>query len=242
MTRNTQNKIKSKKELEIALSGFTCPFYFRTNESLDAIVEGLDLKSDDSVLAIAGSGDQAFAILEYVKRVEVIDSKPNQIDFVKYRMNALKRKHYDLFLKDHGALKDRYQEKREKYFLEKGRLNRIRQNLDKLFISTNSNIFSNNFESLFSKIYLSNALDYQDFKDRYSGLNYVLYNLTPKGLIYVANSHIVVQDRGYGKSVQLGCAEVLGLNIDVELTKKANFHEPNIRGIWNPVVFRRGRK
>ena len=71
--------------------------YSVTNESIDAVIKGLNLKSNDSVLAVAGSGDHAFAMLEYAGEVKVIDSNPFQIDLVMLRAELLRIGRYDLF-------------------------------------------------------------------------------------------------------------------------------------------------
>jgi len=72
--------------------------YSVTNESLTAVIQGLELKPDDVVYAIGGSGDQAFAILEYAKRVIVIDSNPEQIKLIKRRAEMLEKSDYAKFL------------------------------------------------------------------------------------------------------------------------------------------------
>lgn len=44
-----------------------------TNESISAVIRGLDLKKDDVVISIAGSGDIPFAIAPHVKKIYAID-------------------------------------------------------------------------------------------------------------------------------------------------------------------------
>ncbi|MCX6774504.1 MAG: hypothetical protein NTY99_00220 [DPANN group archaeon] len=46
--------------------------YFQTNEDLASIVRGMNVKPTDYILAVGGSGDQAFALLEYAKRVKIV--------------------------------------------------------------------------------------------------------------------------------------------------------------------------
>ncbi|MBI4919049.1 DUF3419 family protein [archaeon] len=134
--------------------------YSKTNESLPAIINGLDLKQNDSVLAIAGSGDQAFAMLEYAARVEVVDKSSDQIFLVKLRAEALRREEYSLFLR---SSVDNFKElikERNCYFSKRGRRQKIRGNLEQLVFLKPSNISEVISERKFSKVYLSNALDY----------------------------------------------------------------------------------
>ena len=48
--------------------------YSSTNESLEGVVAGLDVKPKDRIIAVGGCGDQAFALLENVGKVIVVDS------------------------------------------------------------------------------------------------------------------------------------------------------------------------
>jgi len=57
--------------------------YYFTNESLEAIITGLEPNSEDNVLTICGSGDQAFALLEFGCQVIAIDENPQQICYAK---------------------------------------------------------------------------------------------------------------------------------------------------------------
>ena len=47
--------------------------YLVTNETLDAIMTGLEVNPEDDILSLCASGDQAFAFLEVAKHVRVID-------------------------------------------------------------------------------------------------------------------------------------------------------------------------
>ena len=47
--------------------------FARTNEDLPSIVRGMDVNPSDYILAVGGSGDQAFALLEYAKKVKTVD-------------------------------------------------------------------------------------------------------------------------------------------------------------------------
>ncbi len=106
-----------------------------TNESLDAIIAGLDLSSKDTVLAIAGSGDQAFAILEHAKEVRAIDKNKVQINYVRWRINALKLNNLEEFYGFFGQHNYHdHKRKSKRYFSKKGRLQRIKSKLGNLIV------------------------------------------------------------------------------------------------------------
>ena len=75
--------------------------YQCTNESLKAIVAGLDVSPDDNLLVVGGSGDQAFALLEFAVKgkVTAVDNAPQQIDFIRQKVEALQRGDYESFFR-----------------------------------------------------------------------------------------------------------------------------------------------
>lgn len=88
------------------------PVYGATNESLQSIVSGMSVKPSDHVLSIGGAGDQAFALLEYVRpnkggRVEVIDPNQSQVDYILSKVAELKRGDFKAFAvcREMGELK-----------------------------------------------------------------------------------------------------------------------------------------
>lgn len=190
--------------------------YSCTNEDLRGIVSGLDFSPEDSVLAVAGSGDQAFAFLEFAGQVKALDIVPEQIRLMRKRAELLRSGDFDAFLRaqetgscdgylagSHTTLfAELNRNRRKKYFVEEDsqRLERVRDNLDNLVISDLGNILEvAQTESGFSKIYLSNVLGYGD------GFNYtcatellrnIARNLPVGGLIYVAN-HDQMSDDPY---------------------------------------------
>lgn len=173
-----------------------------TNEDLRGIVSGLDLSPKDSVLAVAGSGDQAFAFLEYAAHVKAVDINPNQIKYMQQKARALRAGDYEEFLRietadyignygSHLAKFDR--DRRKKYFVgdDPLRLAKIRGNLDNLVIAEPADIIEvAQTESGYTKTYLSNVIGYRD-AESYIGFTPILRgiarNLPLDGLIYVAN-------------------------------------------------------
>ena len=71
--------------------------YISTNENLDAIVLGMDVNSNDRILAMGGSGDQAFALLEKAGSVTVVDRNSAQIWYIKQRAELIRQKAYEFF-------------------------------------------------------------------------------------------------------------------------------------------------
>lgn len=218
-----------RKRLDEVLPFLT---YSATNEVLEAIVNGLDLKPEDNVLAIAGSGDQAFAMLEYGCKVTAIDIKLDQIKFVKLRAEALKLKCYEDFLR-----KKANPERIKAYFAKEGRLDRIRANLDNLKVLEPSNIFTMQSAELFSKIYLSNALAgshvhisekdslvmLRSYKELLSD---VTKNLTLGGLVYETS-------RYNHHEMSLGLMEEAHLSLSAQDYERANSYG------WHPMIFRK---
>lgn len=190
--------------------------YQCTNENLKAIIAGLDVSPEDSLLVVGGSGDQAFALLEFAEKgkVTAVDNAPQQIDFIRQKVEALQRGDYESFFRvdnkgicnligprneENASIYDRIEiderlreEKKRQYFEEDGnRLERIRRNIGNLVVLPPANIVRIACrERGHSKIYLSNALGYHNNMKEDSlriVLEEVSQNLPKNGLIYVTN-------------------------------------------------------
>ena len=139
---------------------FTC-----TNESLDAIMAGLEPKKGDTILAVGGSGDQAFAMLESDARVVVVDFEPEQIAFIEHRKEALSRGDYWTFARRAHIATDAQPDfgvrlvERDDYFKDSERLQRMHENLGNLTVLPPADVFEavTRRAVVFSKVYLSNA-------------------------------------------------------------------------------------
>lgn len=211
--------------------------YSSTNEDLDAIVQGLDLRPDDSVLAVAGSGDQVFAILEYAGRVRAIDSSPSQLQLVRLKVEALGIRMQELFFYGKEDLLKEISRKRE-YFSAEGRLERIRDNLDNLVVLESQNIFALQIDERFSKIYLSNALDWsRSCEEKPENLSAAIKLLSPGGLLYISNSFTSMP---YDEKTYLDLCDLPGLEREFELTQKAReLEKKNTEYSWSPIVYRK---
>jgi|SRR3989344_3087460 len=162
-------------------------FYNRTNENLDSIVAGLDLTEQDIVLAVGGSGDQAFAMLEFAGRVKVVDKNQEQVQYIKRRAEALRQGDDVSFRQNtHGA-----------YFYDE-RLDRIKDKLQHLAVAEPADIVElTQREENYSRLYLSNAIGHLNSHMKRSDVTKILHavaqKLTLGGLIYVAN-HLELVD------------------------------------------------
>ena len=191
------------------------------NESLPSIIAGLDPQKEDAILAIGGSGDQAFALLEFGCRVYVIDYDNSQINFIKSVFQILKNRDFDSFIyrenndKISQFIKERIGvdmfEQRNTYFNNQERFNKICSNLDNLtIIEPAQSIFdfleqnhSSKNSLMFSKIYLSNIFttmsNYRkdgskgeyDFQDFPNSLSIIGLNILEGGLIYFADGDVI---------------------------------------------------
>ncbi len=166
-----------------------------TNESIDSIIVGLDLSKDDNVLAVGGSGDQAFACLEHVNSVALVEINSSQREFIKNRLRLLEQGDKELFVWPYGNGTDNNdtfkqlrqvfevnthcgrKNSRNNYFLDGETFEKIRNNSTGLKLLGPSDIgdviFNPSFnkgdngECIINKVYLSNILNYT--KKGYSG-------------------------------------------------------------------------
>jgi hypothetical protein len=209
--------------------------YSHTNESLRAIVEGLDINPDDIILAVGASGDQAFALLDGSKSVRVAELRSCQIDYIRKREKLLRKGDYQEFLRidelgyDDGAnrgvrdfeLAQFNIDRRNEFFSQSGRLDRIRGNLDGLYIEECTDVFVAAQEGSQTKVYLSNPDIYsQEDIEAFRGL---ISRLPVSGLIYIGKPLSDVPD---------------GLRLDSRLSEKAREHEKTKWNLWQPTVYR----
>jgi len=204
-----------------------------TNESLPAIVAGLDLENSKGqyVWAICGSGDQAYAIAEFVPRVVAVDNNKNQLDFAKKRGERIKNGDVNGFLEASRGTSCFGQDldRRIEYF-DGDRLRKIGPRTSRV-----SFVHGDVYESIadqqfsFSRVYLSNtpALLNGDFDRKMDSL---ISNLPVGALIYG-----VVKRKGF----HIFHGE---LKIEKRLTTLARSLEPaksKWLPAWKPSVYRK---
>jgi hypothetical protein len=226
------------------------PEYVDTNESLEAIVRGLDLCRKDDILAVCGSGYQPFAMLEYAKSVLAFDMDKDQIEYAKFQRQRLYDYRYQKFLHFLGLNTDC----NDDYF-DNERLSKIRNNLGRLKFR-HANIDGVLETGRYDKIYLSNALTYEpeyvhltkpikpalDHSPE-SIVSWQLIRANDRlkkgGLIYITDSEQMKRIMPYF-SYACKSAKKEGrsfLEKDCELTAIARSYEPR----WKPIVYRKIR-
>jgi hypothetical protein len=154
--------------------------YKKTNENLEAIVKGLNIKPNDYILAVGGSGDQPFALIEYAEKVLAVDINGYQIRRMHRQNESLKIDDYESFWKRRGS----------KDYFNQEKLEAIRKKLSGLEIRKADilNVCQN--ENGFNKIYLSNALN--GHRDELGPcLSIVSRSIPLGGLVYASNGTII---------------------------------------------------
>ena len=219
----------------------------KTNEDLIAIVKGLDVKPEDFILAIGGSGDQALALSEYARKVIAVDIDKSQVKHMSRLVKLLERGDYNRFLNERSVSANMLRIPNEvskllgvgmgdgRFYFNPTNLKRIRKRLEVLEIREESILDTIKKEYGFNKIYLSNALGMDKIPgENHNMENIIKYDDIPKvlqlikeklpedGLVYVSNGETIV-DFLDGHELQL----------DRYLTQFAK--DPR----WIPIVFRK---
>lgn len=190
--------------------------YKETNECVEAILLGLDVKPYDKVFAICGSGEQSLALLSRAESVFSVDYHIDQLEYAKRRANDIV-----IIYKNSKHLRDR--------------IEKIINKLDKI-----------NFECLdmrdvnysnFTKVYLSNTLTYSTnicYSTQF--LNKLLEELPSDSLVYFScdrTSEYIRDSNKHNKNKHR-------FYFDAKLTNKARKQQKSCyHGItWLPLVYR----
>src|SRR3989338_5543510 len=228
--------------------GYVLPYaglaFQATNESIPAIMEGLQIQQGDRVLAVCGSGDQAFAMLELADYVTAVDSSKLQILYARCRLAQIKRGDFKRFytLLSHCGSSAAYREQRSRYFTLsklqtlKWKVDRLRLEREDMYKFSPRRIM----EGRFNKIYLSNLLCHSAGFSEYfipdkdipspKVLSMVLCSLHAGGLVYVSRRGVFELDIG---------AEI-PLALQRNLTAVATSYEAmGAHDFWDPAVFRK---
>lgn len=221
--------------------------YPYSNESLDAVMKGMDVKSNDDILAVLGSGDMAFAMLEYADSVLAVDYDKEQVEYAKQRAEALKAGNYDGFFPDCSDQEGNSWNKQKNIAIEyfsrdtligrmfkgKSRLGKIRSKLGSIeFRATRLEDFVRDIQGRkFSKAYLSNAFTHGMFhgmssKHRQRDFIQMLEaKLRNPGIIYLADGQDFNIKHLYNAEEDRKLTEIA-----LELEKDS---------LWAPMVYRR---
>lgn len=206
---------------------------------------GLDIRKADRVLAICGSGDQSFAILEKARKVVAFDWNETQLLYARWRANSLRLRRFEQFLQ--VRQEDPFSsitalDLRNRYFRQSEVLSGIRLNLANISY-LNRDLIEVSHElnpDEFSKIYLSNTVcpnysypafrKYGEFLGRLSG------GLQKGGLIYLSNYDDIVKA---ATRSELNVACPSSLEVCKPLTSLARQKEREARSHWVPIVYRK---
>ena len=212
--------------------------YDCTNETLEAIVKGLEVDERDKILAVGGSGDQAFALLEYAGEVKVVDYNPVQVRYIRRRVEYLKNKDFEKFLwvnysKPVTKSLACIIKSRNEYFEDDERLDKIYEKIDSLKVQEGNIFYVAQTEKGYNKLYFSNA-SFNRKRDGFFSLKNIVENMPVGGLIYCAHGKF------FENAILKYYNEMLPeeLKIDEELTQKAR----KVQGeefIWKPSVYRK---
>jgi hypothetical protein len=208
--------------------------YSITNEKLEAILRGLEITPKDNILSICGSGDQPLALLEIAKEITTIDSELNQIELFKHRKEIILSREYSRFRNVYCGIAFYDLPPRNEYFSDE-RLDRIRKNLDNSKIETIcGNIFKKNLRKSFTKIYLSNALLFNDSfnKETEKRLRKISKRLSKGGLVYITDGDRVIERMYNFYPLQIN--EILTVKAR-EVQKPRNGHEQ----LWSPIILQK---
>jgi len=133
----------------------TKSIYNYTNESVIAITNALKIKPDDKIISICSCGAQPLSLIENLNgngSMLSIDWNPHQIDFTKMVINYIKKNNLKKLKELNLTPKDK------DYFLNEGRLRRIKTNLKKLeFKVMDISKEKIKINKKFNKAYFSNA-------------------------------------------------------------------------------------
>ena len=186
--------------------------FVRSNEDLPSILRGMDVNPSDYILAVGGSGDQSFALLEYVQRVKALDIDRYQVTHINKQADCISRQDYEGFWK---------RSKGNGYF-DRERLDRLNSRIQFFEIVMGDIIDICQSETGFNKVYLSNALT--GHPDELTPKLRKLWQSLPLGGLAYASNGNTIYDALNGS----------GFIFDEFLTSLTRDEN------WNPIILRKG--
>ena len=211
-----------------------------TNESLEAVIAGMNVRPEDRILSIGGSGDQAFAFLEKGAGVVVVDNNPKQVDLIRQKAKLLRNENYNGFLR--AGLSEAYLANptdeshmaRNRYLRK--RLPAIRERLDKLDILGEEDIFrAVSALNGYNKVYLSTVFGQMDISDNYKireRLALVAENLSAGSLVYVGDHNVIVDYLIIFSDLQNGFKKLVSPFIIISWEKRLGLSHPGLRRLY----------
>jgi len=218
---------ESEEEIKLSFGlSMINPTYTSTNESLESIVAGLDVQSEDKILGILGSGQQGLAILENGPKVDLIDYEEKQIKYFLELFNFIKNTKNSNKSCRNILYKISYDVNTKIYFSSVPRIKRIRKNISRLNVLPTQNIFELEKNlSKYNKVYLSNAIDYNSFE-----IEDQIERLEKFGSKFNSGTLFYISRRFYSGKIK-------GFCIEKDLTQKAKaLKEKGRMTEWEPRV------
>ena len=200
--------------------------YACTNESLPSIIEGMEPRETDRILAICGSGDQAFALLESGAHVVAIDNDVHQVEFAQKRREKLKSSDYAGFLHAPPARNSCDPIARDIYFREGERMRNIRARLGNLDIRSQD---IRTLNEMVDKAYLSNVFDWINDQSTVELVQLLAAHVSQGGLVYLADKAPIKERK----------TEWQEFEVDARLTERAASLTYYGDTSWVPRVMRR---
>jgi hypothetical protein len=196
-----------------------------TNESIEAIMAGMNPQSGDVILTVASSAELPLAFVEYASLVVAVDLSKESLAWTHKGLRYVRESKFPNF-------RDmRMYWGNKAYFSQPGRLARIQSRMHRLQIEEDDVFRVAQEVPGFNKIYLSNCLTHA--KGEGTGgstavLERLAKSLPNKTSVYVSDGHQIYHDSGGW----MGWPK--GIDLDKESTERAKRLE---RGIWIPQVF-----
>jgi hypothetical protein len=148
-----------KSEIVYSITN-AAPNYKCTNESIEAILLGMDVKPEDNILCIMGSGQQGLAMAGEGANVTLIERSKSQADYFSRLFSFLSdEKNQNELCRDILVEISRAYKSPKSYFSDLKKIADIRKNLFRINNPGQTDMFeAKKGISGYNKVYLSNAL------------------------------------------------------------------------------------
>ena len=222
-----ENLTESEEDLEEDYAD-NCILYPCTNESIPAVLAGLDLRKDNVVVSIGGSGDIPFAVAPHVSKVFAVERDMFQLDTIWYQQELLEAGNFNEFygevlLNYPGSRRDfsflghdvrkEHVIARKKYFESRVDETKEAAGRVEVFADDILNFMAEQPKNSVDRVYFSNAIgSYEADLFDSSGFAAAMKCVRPGGIVYRTAKHCEVQE---------GVPTPLGFKVEPELSEKA---------------------
>lgn len=203
--------------------------YSCTNKSIPSIIAGMEPQEGERILAVCGSGDQAFALLESGATMIAVDKDVRQVEFAKARFRKLRDGDYHGFLDAPPAFNPCDPIARDIYFGRGERMENIRARLANISFRVQD---VREVGDVVDKAYLSNVLDWlrSDSEFVRGFFEQIASHVGGNGLVYLADKGIVKEHKAVWHEE---------FDVDKRLTERAKSLTYCGDTHWIPIVLRK---